>query len=73
MWAAGAIWANTMPMNLARYLPALSDSARAELYGSIASVAAIPRGDPTREGVILGACALDALFVLDAPFVLLFC
>ncbi|KII88069.1 hypothetical protein PLICRDRAFT_176809 [Plicaturopsis crispa FD-325 SS-3] len=50
---AGAIWANTMPANLAKYLPTLSDSARAELYGSIASVAAIPRGDPTREGVIL--------------------
>lgn len=35
-----------MPANLARYLPALSDSARAELYGSIASVAAIPPRRP---------------------------
>lgn len=49
---AGAIWSNTMPSNLARYLPALSDGERAKLYGNISSVLDIPRGDPIREGVI---------------------
>ncbi|KAG9310268.1 MFS general substrate transporter [Chiua virens] len=50
---AGAIWSNTMPGNLAKYLPWLSDAERAELYGSITSVTSVPRGDPVREGVIL--------------------
>lgn len=51
---AGAIWSNTMPDNLAKYLPWLTDAERAELYGSITSVTAFPRGDPVREGVIQG-------------------
>jgi len=49
---AGAIWSNTMPGNLEKYLPWLTDAERAELYGSITSVTASPRGDPVREGVI---------------------
>jgi MFS family permease len=49
---AGAIWSNTMPENLAKYLPWLTDEQRAELYGSITLAASYPRGDPVREGVI---------------------
>ncbi|KLO12475.1 drug:h+ antiporter [Schizopora paradoxa] len=49
---AGAIWANTMPSNLAKYLPSLSDIERSRLFGNISSVLDIPRGDPIREGVI---------------------
>ncbi|OJA19063.1 hypothetical protein AZE42_09040 [Rhizopogon vesiculosus] len=49
---AGAIWSNTMPANLEKYLPELSDEQRAQLYGSITSARAYPRGDPVREGVI---------------------
>ncbi|KAG2753577.1 MFS general substrate transporter [Suillus brevipes Sb2] len=49
---AGAIWSNTMPGNLEKYLPWLSDEQRAELYGSITLAASYPRGDPVREGVI---------------------
>ncbi|OAX34932.1 MFS general substrate transporter [Rhizopogon vinicolor AM-OR11-026] len=49
---AGAIWSNTMPANLEKYLSWLSDEQRAELYGSITSARAYPRGDPIREGVI---------------------
>ncbi|KIK94500.1 hypothetical protein PAXRUDRAFT_33484 [Paxillus rubicundulus Ve08.2h10] len=49
---AGAIWSNTMPGNLEKYLPWLTDEERAELYGSITSVTSSPRGDPVREGVI---------------------
>ncbi|KAG1727559.1 major facilitator superfamily domain-containing protein [Suillus paluster] len=49
---AGAIWSNTMPANLEKYLPWLSDEQRAELYGSITLAAGYPRGDPVREGVI---------------------
>jgi len=49
---SGAIWSNTMPANLEKYLPWLSDEQRAELYGSITLAASYPRGDPVREGVI---------------------
>ncbi|KAI6137173.1 major facilitator superfamily domain-containing protein [Pisolithus sp. B1] len=49
---AGAIWSNTMPGNLDKYLPWLTDEQRAELYGSITSVTSLPRGNPVREGVI---------------------
>ncbi|KAI5993196.1 hypothetical protein EDC04DRAFT_1276352 [Pisolithus marmoratus] len=49
---AGAIWSNTMPGNLEKYLPWLSNKQRAELYGSITSVTSLPRGNPVREGVI---------------------
>jgi hypothetical protein len=55
---AGAIWTNAMPGNLGRHLPFLSEEERQVLYGSIVSAAAKPRGDPTREGVILGAFCL---------------
>ncbi|KAG1723279.1 major facilitator superfamily domain-containing protein [Suillus lakei] len=49
---AGAIWSNTMPVNLEKYLPWLTDEQRAELYGSITLAASYPQGDPVREGVI---------------------
>ncbi|KAG6334320.1 hypothetical protein ID866_4765 [Astraeus odoratus] len=49
---AGAIWARTMPQNLEKFLPWLSDEERAELFGSITSVTSLPYGDPVREGVI---------------------
>ncbi|EMD31052.1 hypothetical protein CERSUDRAFT_163556 [Gelatoporia subvermispora B] len=49
---AGAIWTNTMPDKLAKYLPDLTQAQRDELFGSITDVTALPRGDPTREGVI---------------------
>jgi MFS family permease len=49
---AGAIWSNTMPDNLEKYLPWLTDEQRAELFGSITSAASYPLGDPVREGVI---------------------
>ncbi|KAI6037915.1 major facilitator superfamily domain-containing protein [Pisolithus marmoratus] len=49
---AGAIWSNTMPGNLEKYLPWLTNKQRAELYGSITSVTSLPRGNPVREGVI---------------------
>lgn len=43
-----------MPPNLAKYLPQLSQEQRDELFGDISSVIDVPRGDPVREGVILG-------------------
>ncbi|KAG1809750.1 major facilitator superfamily domain-containing protein [Suillus plorans] len=49
---AGAIWSNTMPSNLEKYLPSLSAEERAELFGSIRSAASYPLGHPIREGVI---------------------
>ncbi|KAI0092894.1 drug:h+ antiporter [Irpex rosettiformis] len=49
---AGAVWTNTMPKNLAKYLPQLSAEEREKLYGSLTTVTTYPRGDPIREGVI---------------------
>ncbi|KAG2131593.1 major facilitator superfamily domain-containing protein [Suillus bovinus] len=49
---AGAIWSNTMPFNLEKYLPWLTNEERAELYGSIKLAASYPLGHPVREGVI---------------------
>ncbi|KZP28418.1 MFS general substrate transporter [Athelia psychrophila] len=49
---AGAIWTNTMPQNLEKYLPFLNATEIATIYGNIALAGANPRGDPTREGVI---------------------
>ncbi|TFK64325.1 MFS general substrate transporter, partial [Pluteus cervinus] len=49
---AGAIWTNTMPGKLEKYLPFLTQAQRDQLYGSIVAAAANPRGDPIREGVI---------------------
>jgi hypothetical protein len=43
-----------MPTELAKNLPFLDEATRAQLFGSIASAAAYPRGDPIREGVIIG-------------------
>lgn len=44
-----------MPERLAVHLPFVSADERATLFGSITSVTAYPRGDPIREGVIMGA------------------
>ncbi|CAL1710437.1 unnamed protein product [Somion occarium] len=49
---AGAIWTNTMPKKLDKYLSFLPEDQRAQLFGSITDVAVYPRGDPIREGVI---------------------
>ena len=51
---AGALWTNTMPANLRRFLPFLSEEERMKLYGDIPAVLSYPRGHPVREGVILG-------------------
>jgi len=51
---AGAIWTALMPDKLEKYLPFLTEEQRALLYGSLYLAAAKPRGDPIREGVILG-------------------
>ncbi|CDO70201.1 hypothetical protein BN946_scf184942.g1 [Trametes cinnabarina] len=49
---AGAIWTNTMPGKLAEHLPALNQTERDTLFGSITSVMVLPFDDPTRQGVI---------------------
>ncbi|KAK7689671.1 hypothetical protein QCA50_007466 [Cerrena zonata] len=49
---AGAIWTNTMPGKLDKYLSFLPKEQRDALFGSITDVVAYPRGDPIREGVI---------------------
>ena len=54
MSEAGAIWTNTMPKNLAKFIPFVSADERAALFGSITDVTQYPRGDPIREGVIEG-------------------
>jgi uncharacterized protein with ACT and thioredoxin-like domain len=43
-----------MPAALAKHLPFLSPSKRAELFGSITAAAEYPMGDPVRVGVIAG-------------------
>lgn len=43
-----------MPGKLAYYLPFVPEADRQELYGSLWAVATYPRGNPIREGVILG-------------------
>lgn len=53
-----------MPGKLAYYLPELSEEDRTTLFGSLYAVAAYPRGNPIREGVILGAF-LDEISVID--------
>ncbi|KAI0643963.1 drug:h+ antiporter [Trametes meyenii] len=49
---AGAVWTNTMPDKLAQHLPALNQTTRDTLFGSITSVMVLPFDDPTRQGVI---------------------
>ena|ERR1700722_14026628 len=60
---AGAIWSNTMPSKLAGHLPFLNETERAVLFGSIVTVASKPRGDPIREGVVLGRSPLSISFL----------
>ena len=43
-----------MPDKLAQHLPNVNATERAELFGSITSIAALPYDDPTRQGVIAG-------------------
>ncbi|KAI0759138.1 drug:h+ antiporter [Trametes elegans] len=49
---SGAIWTNTMPNKLAAHLPALNQTERDTLFGSITSVMTLPFEDATRQGVI---------------------
>ncbi|KAI0759140.1 drug:h+ antiporter [Trametes elegans] len=49
---SGAIWTNTMPNKLAAHLPALNQTERDKLFGSITSVTTLPFEDATRQGVI---------------------
>ncbi|CAE6508217.1 unnamed protein product [Rhizoctonia solani] len=49
---AGGIWTNTMPRQLEIHLPGVNATTRAELFGSITTIATYPPGDPIREGVI---------------------
>ncbi|KAI0367328.1 drug:h+ antiporter [Pilatotrama ljubarskyi] len=49
---AGAIWTNTMPKELEKHLPNVNATERAQLFGSITSVTALPYDDPVRQGVI---------------------
>ncbi|CAE6431255.1 unnamed protein product, partial [Rhizoctonia solani] len=48
----GGIWTNTMPRQLEIHLPGVNATTRAELFGSITTIATYPPGDPIREGVI---------------------
>lgn len=43
-----------MPKQLEKHLPALNATERADLFGSITTVTALPFDDPTRQGVIAG-------------------
>ncbi|KAI0737855.1 hypothetical protein C8Q80DRAFT_1276262 [Daedaleopsis nitida] len=52
--ARGAIWANTMPKKVAKHLPDVDATTRAELFESITDVLAFPYDDPTRQGFIAG-------------------
>ena len=60
--AAGGIWRNLMPANLARFLPFLDEATRAELFGSILLAAKYPLGDPIRTGVIQGEQEFSRFF-----------
>lgn len=50
---AGAIWSNTMPGQLRKNLPFLSDEEVSTLFGSIITVGTYPEGSPERTGAIL--------------------
>ena len=43
-----------MPQKLAKHLPDVNATYRAELFGSITLVTALPYDDPIRQGVISG-------------------
>lgn len=69
---AGAVWTNTMPKNLAKYLPQLSAEERAKLYGSLTTVTQYPRGDPIREGVITAYDSTMRTLVIAATVISVF-
>ncbi|PVF93334.1 MFS general substrate transporter [Serendipita vermifera] len=48
----GAIWTQIMPKNIAKHLPDVDEATRAELFGSIVSIVALPADDPVRLGVV---------------------
>ena len=50
--AAGAIWTQLMPQNLAKYLPNVSEEERETLFGSIVSIVSLDPSDPIRQGAI---------------------
>lgn len=55
-----------MPKQLEKHLPALNATERADLFGSITTVTALPFDDPTRQGVIAGTSPFVPLsFCLD--------
>ncbi|KAG8906768.1 hypothetical protein FRC01_007900 [Tulasnella sp. 417] len=49
---AGAIWSNTMPDQLRKHLPFLSDEQVTTLFGSIITVGTYAEGSPERTGAI---------------------
>jgi len=75
---SGAIWSDFMPGLLAKELPFLDEATRTQLFASLYTVAANPRGDPVREGVIRAYDAVMFKLVLAAfifaipPFILAF-
>ncbi|KAH7915641.1 hypothetical protein BJ138DRAFT_1132530 [Hygrophoropsis aurantiaca] len=75
---AGAIWSNTMPRNLEKYLPGLTSEQRAAIYSSVTTAASGPRGDPVKEGVIqaygdtMNSMVIAALVMSTIPIVLAF-
>lgn len=50
---SGAIWTNTLPEYLQRYLPAEALPEWEAIYGDLALQLSFPMGDPTREAVML--------------------
>jgi hypothetical protein len=46
------MWTHLMPQRIAHHLPDVPEETRAELFGSIVSVGALPLDDPVRQGVI---------------------
>ncbi|KAF9529935.1 drug:h+ antiporter [Crepidotus variabilis] len=76
---AGAIWTSLMPQKMTKHLSFLSDAQRAELYGSLTTAAANPRGDPIREGVIMAygdvmriLCIVATIFAIPPLLLSLF-
>lgn len=55
-----------MPKGLLKYLPDVSDDERKTLFGDITSVLKYPRGDPIREGVILGSSLFPSPLLIRA-------
>ena len=48
----GAIWTNTFPQALDRYLPQLTGAERSKIYGSLAKQLSYPMNSPIRDAII---------------------